>query len=109
LHREAVPSQSPGLLQPWVALISFTNPERVASDCRNRSAVGLAHLAPKVEATLGFETEPLRGKPHNWFENVSKNEAMILALSKSIQLLIQQLPNLLDMFFGCSNVSNRKS
>jgi hypothetical protein len=30
LYREAVTSQSPGLLQPWVTVVLAFNPERVA-------------------------------------------------------------------------------
>ena len=82
-YREAVTSQSPGLLQPWVRfvhLLSTRNglrplPIYVGFDCsagsnlvcdggRNRVAVECSEFAiPRVAeaATLGSGTQPLRG------------------------------------------------
>jgi len=43
-YAEAVTPQSPGLLQPWVEVVSIINPKRVASWRRNRFAVGSLNL-----------------------------------------------------------------
>jgi hypothetical protein len=54
VYREAVSSQSPGLLQPWVRVEFLNNPERVATIGTRRS-VGCARevthgcIEPAVE------------------------------------------------------------
>ena len=70
-NREAVTSQSPGLLQPWGIGASF-NPERVAPVGRNRVAVESdIQLVPRVAAaaTLGSGTQPLCGRKPIGIEN----------------------------------------
>jgi hypothetical protein len=78
-YREAVATQSPGLLQPWDHRRQPTNRNAVAARLRvprntidataeNRSGRNpfrvdkSGAMVPRVEATLGFESQPLRGK-----------------------------------------------
>ena len=77
-YREAVSSQSPGLLQPWVNRETLRQPQRgcvtetlratkqVKKDYRTSDATALRLRetlcdSPRVEATLGFGTEPRCG------------------------------------------------
>ena len=64
-YREAVASQSPGLLQPWVRKGNHFQPGTGCISKRNRVAVvGSFHLSPRVAeaATLGSDPQPLCGK-----------------------------------------------
>ena len=64
VYREAVATQSPGLplRQPWVRKSIIHNRNAVASAGRNPYRVDyLEPLLPRVEATPGSETLPLRG------------------------------------------------
>ena len=55
-YREAVTSQSPGLLQPWVMVVGTSQPQRGCVSGRNPFRVEHKTSLPRVEATLGFET-----------------------------------------------------
>jgi len=54
-YREAVSSQSPGLFQPWELKLLVINPDKSGVE-------SYTFCEPRVEATLGWETQPLRGK-----------------------------------------------
>jgi len=67
-YREAVASQSPGLLKPWVLVVIDSNPERVAPAVATALRFDLYNRRPRVAAaaTLGFEAEPLCGKSQSF-------------------------------------------